>query len=566
MRVRIIISVVLMSWGMLAFSQGVTFSKLDNLNIPDGSLHMIRTYEGNFVSTGYWEDDSWLMKLNPCGGIIWSKQYNPGLERSFSFDVVERPMTTLLTVQQIDTLIPIIDTAITYRLPTARLVETNPCGVIVNEELVRIPAGNNFGLNLLCPAAPFAVDNTTQDGAIVTGQAIYWEITDTMPVTGSTRKTAYLAEFDFNLNQTDYTVFPELPAEDTLVGYDVLALPNAEGYLVSGAYFDASRDSVYLMVLRTDADLNLMWKRLWAPAPKAFLPSLGGINLSQYHAATAMVRTDAGRVYVSGSQYLDTILLASPVTSITAGLYEIDPDNGQVLNRRVFADVQNPLSLGLGLQVFDQGLLLAGSVQKLGNAAPSSAVFEVDWNLGNPTLYSYTDGGPYHYLATSVLSYANQSGGTHALAGVRYLPGGSDSTSSIIFFNSGAADTLPLSPNYYGGPIVQIEEVNVFDTLFCAPTTPPYGCVPLATGMAERLREPMFEVFPNPVSRVLTVRFVEPFRRPKEVRILDMQGRETYRVAGPWFREEMSVGIERLVPGIYVVDAGELGRRKVVVR
>lgn len=566
MRLRIIISVVLMSWGAFAFAQGVSFTKLDNLNIPDGSLNMIRTFEGNYVSTGYWDNDSWLMKLNSCGGIIWTKQYNRGLSRSFSFDVVERPTTNLLTVQQIDTLLPIIDTSVTYRLPTARLVETDPCGTVIDEAIVQIPAGNTFGLNLSCPAAPFAVDNTTQDGLVVTGQTIYWEVTDTMPLTGSTRKTAYLTVFDFSLNQIDYTVFPEFPIEDTLVGYDVLSLPNSQGYLMSGAYFDASKDSLYLMTLRADINLDLVWSTNWAAAPRTFLPTTGGVNLNQYHAATSITLGDNGRIFVGGSQYIDTILSGFPVQTITAGIYELDPQTGHILNRRLFPSIQNPISLGLKIQTFDDGLLLAGSVLKLGGAAPSSAVFQTDWNLQNSSLYAYTDGSNFNYLATSVVSYDGQPGSAHALAGVRYLPNASDSTSSIIFFNSGAQDTLPVSQTYYGGPIVQIEEVNVLDTLFCSPTTAANGCVPFAVGIVEQLDLPAIEVFPNPVQDHLTIRLEAPFRKPMEVRLLDLQGREVRRMQLAAGESERSLDVTGLAPGIYVLDVGGIGRRKVVVR
>lgn len=566
MRLRIIISVVLMSWGAFAFAQGVSFTKLDNLNIPDGSLNMIRTYEGNYVSTGYWDNDSWLMKLNSCGGIIWTKQYNRGLSRSFSFDVVERPTTSLLTVQQIDTLLPIIDTSVTYRLPTARLVETDPCGTIIDEAIVQIPAGNTFGLNLSCPAAPFAVDNTTQDGLVVTGQTVYWEITDTMPVTGSTRKTAYLTVFDFNLNQVDYTVFPEFPDEDTLVGYDVISLPNSEGYLMSGAYFDSSKDSVYLLALKADINLDLVWSTMWAAAPKSFLPPTGGINLNQYHAATSITLGENGRVFIGGSQYIDTVLSGFPVQTITAGIYELDPQTGQILNRQLFPSVQNPISLGLKINTFDNGLLLAGSVLKLGGAAPSSAVFQTDWALASASLYSYTDGSNYNYLATSILSYDNQPGSAHALAGVRYLPNASDSTSSIIFFNSGAQDTLPVSQTYYGGPIVQIEEVNVLDTLFCSPTTAANGCVPFAVGIAEQLDFPSFDVFPNPAQDHLTIRLETPFRKPTEVRLLDLQGREVRRMQLAAGEGEDSLEVTGLAAGVYVMEVGVMGRRKVVVR
>lgn len=565
MRLRIIISVVLMSWGASSLAQGVSFTKLDNLNIPDGSLNMIRTFEGNFVSTGYWENDSWLMKLNSCGGIIWTKQYNRGQSRSVSFDVVERPMTTLLTVQQIDTLLPVFDT-ISYRLPTARLVETDPCGTIIDEAIVKIPVENPYGLDLSCPAAPFAVDNTSLDGLVVTGQTIYWQLTDTMPLAGITQKTAYLTVFDIDLAQTDYTVFPEFPTDDTLVGYDVLSLPNSQGYLMSGAYFDASKDSVYLLALRTDMNLDLVWSKTWAAAPKTFLPSTGGINLNLYHAATSLAMGPNGRLYVGGSQYIDTVLAGFPVQTITAGLYELDPQTGQLLNQRLFPSLQQPISLGLKVTTHDNGLLLAGSAQQLGAAAPSSAVFETDWNLQNSSLYSYSDGGNYQYLATSILSYDNQPGSAHALAGVRYLSAAPDSTSSIIFFNSGAQDTLPVSQTYYGGPIVQIEEVNVLDTLFCSPTTAPNGCVPFAVGIIEKLSEAQVDIFPNPVESTMTIRLEAPFRKPAGIRLLDLQGREVRRMQAAAGEGEIIVDVSRLAAGVYVLEVGVRGRRKVVVR
>lgn len=565
MRVRIIISVVLMSWGMHAFSQGVTFSKLDNLNIPDGSLNMIRSVEGNYLSTGYWDDDSWLMKLNPCGGIIWSKTYNAGPERSFSFDVVERPTASIATVQQIDTLVTLLDT-FTYRLPTARIVETDQCGTILDEEFVRIPVENSFGINLLTPTAPFGVDNTTLDGLVVTGQTIYLTLTDTMPLDGTTKKTAFLATFDFNLTQQNYTVFPEFPDEDTLVGYDVLTLPNHEGYLVSGAYFDSSVDSLYLLTLRTDTALTLQWSRIWAPAPRSFLPPTGGINLTQYHAATAMQLTDDGRLYVGGSQYLDTVLINIPLQTLTAGVYELDPATGAILNRRLFPDVQNPISIGLNLEQHDNGLLISGSVWKLGGVAPASAVFETDWNLQSGTIYSYTDGSNFHYLATSVLSYEGFGGNSHALAGVRYLPASPDTTSSIIFFNSGAVDTLPLSPNYYGGPIVQIEEVNVLDTLFCSPTTPPEGCVPFVTGLVNRLEEPVFDLYPNPAREHVVLRLAGKDGLPVKLRLLDIHGRIVHQEEIVFSAGEYQIPISELSPGIYLVQLEGAGSRKLLVQ
>ena len=564
MNLRILISLLLLSLGSSLSAQGIKFRKLDNLNIPDGSLNMIATQEGNFVSVGYWEDDGWLIKINPCGGIIWSKQFQHGLGRTLGFDVVERPDGKLVMVQQIDTLLPFLNTS--YRIPGAWLVETNACGDMQRERLVKIPAGNTFGVEVLCPAAAYAIDNTSQDGLVVAGQTVYWEITDTVNLTGSTRKTLFLSHFDYDFAQIGYTVFEQFPLEDTLVGYDVLSLPNEEGFVVSGAYFDASEDSVYLLAIKTDVSLATEWVSKWAAAPPQFLPTVGGSNLSTYHAAVSLAMSPSGRLYVGGSQYLDTVLGGVPVQTIGAGVYELELATGQLLRSRVFPDLQHPLSIGLGLTTFEEGVMLAGSVLQLGNSAPASAVYAADWELQTASLYSYTDGGAYHYLATSVLSYEDQPGGVHALSGVRYLPSAPDSTSSILFFNSGAINNLPVTPTYYGGPIVQIEEVNVLDTAFCAPTAAPTACTPFVLGLAERLEIPAFEIFPVPAAEKITVQFTEVLSSALIIKLQDLAG----NVIQSWQlrpgTQETTIDLPDLPSGLYLLNIGTLGVRKVMVK
>ncbi len=561
---RICSLLLLLFLGEFLPAQTIKFRKLDNLNIPDGSLQMIATQEQNFVSVGYWEDNGWLMKLNACGGIIWSKQFHRGHYRTLGFDVVERPNGNLVTAQQIDTLLPFLSTQ--YRVPAGWIVEADPCGNLVSERLIEIPATNPLGIELLCPAATYALANTSQDGLVATGQTVYWELTDSATLAGTTRKTLYLSHFDWDLAPLGYKVFDEFPTEDTLVGYDVLSLPDAGGFVLSGAYFDASKDSVYLMAIKTDTSLNTEWVSLWAPAPAAFLPTIGTSNLSTYHAAVSLGLSDDGRLYAGGSQYLDTAFAGIPIQTIGAGIYELDPGTGDVLQRSVLTDFQRPLSLGLRLEPHDAGWLLAGSVLKFGDPAPISAVFHLDEDLELEALYTYSDGSAYSYLATSVVAAKSLPAKHHALAGVRFLAGGSDTTSSIIFFNAGAEESLPVSPTYYGGPIVQIEEVNVLDTAFCSPILPPAGCTDLATGAVEMLRRSEVLVYPNPATDWLRLDFSAPTEATFSLRMVDLLGREQQAVVIPAGTPSFDWKLEHPKSGMFVLMVGNQVIQKVLIQ
>ncbi len=541
--------------------QGIKFRDLDNLGIPDGSLNMIPSQEGNFLSVGYWEDDSWLMKLNPCGGIIWSKQFHRGAFKTLGFDVVELPNGHLASIHQIDTLIYLAGTPL--RIPAAWLLETDACGNVLSERILEIPVGIPISISIPSPAAAYAMDLSDQDELVLTGQMIYWNVTNLSPLDGTTRKTAYLARFSPGLQQQDWVIFDQFPLADTLVAFDVLSLPDKAGYVVSGAYYEAATDSIFHFALRTDSTLATLWIRRWAAAPPEFLPTVGGSQLSSYHAATTLALGPGNRLYAGGSQYLDTTLGGLPIQTIGAAIAELDLATGNVLKQVRFPDLQRPLSLGLRLQPQENGLLLAGSVLAIGATAPASAVFSCDWDLQPTGLFTYTDGGNYHYLATAVLPTPSQPSSAHALSGLRFLPA-SDTSSSVVFFNSGAVNPVVTSPSYYGGPIVQIEEVNVVDTAFCAPSVASAGCSTLTTRLEPMDKLANLAVFPQPAAGTVQIRRDGPLPAAG-FQLLDLSGAMRLRGLLPQGKETTELDLTAMPAGLYVLRVEGFAAKKVLV-
>ncbi|GAB4413873.1 MAG: hypothetical protein OHK0039_21220 [Bacteroidia bacterium] len=542
---------LLLLHALAAPAQLIEYRSLDNLNLPDGSLSMIRSGEGNFVSAGYWKQDGWMMKLNPCGSVIWSQRYRRGsLLPTRLYDVAGTATDGLLICGQIDTAQTQFGLG---HLPLGWLAETDACGEVLREHALRIPASLPLGLDtlgLLCPSAAYALDTLPGGGVILTGQVLYWAITDTLTLSGLTRKSLFLYRLDADWQTAAFTFFPQLPASDTLVGYDVMALDDG-GYVVTGAYYDQTRDSSYLLALKADANLDLVWIRRWLAAPSTISPPDTSGNLAYFHTGFSLAQGPGGRLFVGGSQFVDTTILGLPVKTLGASLSELSPATGALVRTRTYAELAYPISLGMRVAATADGLLLSGTSFPLGQSSYHSTVVETDWLLRPQARYVYADGSAYTFLSTSVLPLDPSDGETHALAGLRFLPALSDTSSSIVFFNSAATDTLPLAPRYYGGVIVQIEDVNVRDTTDCRPAQPPTSCLPTAVGLADRVQAPGWQVFPNPAAQTAWLGYAPGPSRP--ARLCDLRGRELRRWVLPAGSERLPLDLAGLPPGLYLL-------------
>ena len=537
---------LILFWGLRPLpAQLIEFIPFDNLRIPDGSFNMIPTSEGNFVSVGYWEDDGWLTKLNPCGALIWTQTYRRGQLPTRLYDVAERPGGGLWAVGTIDTLQPLPQLG---RVPVGWVIATNACGDIEREQILRLPAaGLPNVLEAWCPTTGYALDPTWDGGLVLTGQTLFWEVTNLVPLQGIVRKTAFLYRLDSLLSPVAYTALPQLPQADSLVAYSVKTLPSRE-FLISGTYHNTTTDSLYLFALKTDSLLQPLWQQTWFGAP----PQLGipgqPVNYAVYHTLSSIEASPQGTVYLGGTRF------APGLDLLDACLLAIDPADGSLLNAHRFA---NPgIDLGLRVSLFDQGVLLGGSQTLLDGTtlALGTAVLETDWQLQPQARYTYTDSSEYQFLGTSVVAGSASSGQIHALAGVRYLaPQGQaiDTSNSILFFNSAATEDLPLQAQYYGGVIVQIEDVNVRDTVNCRPAQPPTNCLPTVTGTREALTPQPLRVFPQPATDLVELHWPQPLTRPGRWHLYDAQGRCLRQGLTPVGMQQLRLPVAGLPPGLY---------------
>ncbi|MDX2283826.1 MAG: hypothetical protein NW241_06670 [Bacteroidia bacterium] len=538
--------------------QGFQFLRLDNLRIPDGSLNMIRTQEGNFVSAGYWEDRAWMARFNACGALVWSETYRRGQSQPRMHDLLELPDGRLIAAGLRDTLQPIPELG---RLPVTWLLETDPCGEVLRERILTFPAsGVPAPFEVWSPSAGYAIDTALGGGYFCAGQALPLSVGSLIPLNVQARKAPFLCRLDADLQPVQYSVFPQIPQADSLVAYDVLALPDG-GAIIAGAWFDAAQDSNYIFAIRTDAQLNPVWQRKWYGAPTQLNLSGQLVNYSFYHTGTSLALTPSGTVILGGTRFVYSL------DFLDAFLIEIDPASGTRLRERRFPNWG--LDIGLRVRTYANGILFSGgqAVYDGTGWALASVVHETDLQLAPRATYLYTDSSEYFYLATSIIPLDSLAGQRHALAGVRYLsPGGItlDSSNSIVFLNAAVADNLPLTPEYYGGVIVQIEDVNVRDTIECRPSVLPAGCQPLSTGIRLAAVPGRLRAYPNPAQDLLRLELPAALSRPAQAVLTDPLGRAVARfdLRPGLLHPELSLA--GLPPGAYDLELEGLRCRLII--
>ena len=524
--------------------QTITFSQLDNLNLPDGSMQMIETENGNFVSAGYWENEGWLAKFNPCGAIIWMKRFQRGNGRTLLWEVMEIENGDLIAVGQAETpqTVPNSPDVI-----SAFVVRTDACGNILHERQVNLPT-TGLPLGLLTPTAAYGVAKSLNDGIVITGQNIGVEISNLSPVEASLRKTVFLFELDSLLNPIQFTDFPHLPQQDSLVAYQVQTL--RDGYAVTGSYRDPVADSIYLFAAKTDSNFQQQWLERWDAAPPDLFLTGSTVDWSLYHTATALDTNALGELLIGGSHY------RNPFDFLDAFARIVDPSSGSLIDQQSYPNLG--LDLALDIQSYDQGVLLSGGLTFFDGVdwTLASSVWETQPDLSPAGLFTYTDSTDYYFLATSILPLNPLDGDAHAFAGQRYLPGiGQDTSASIIFVNAQAQDQLPETPLYYGGVIVQIEDVNIRDTILCRPASPPDEC--LLSSFIQRQELQIQEAFPVPSGDWVTLKWEGWSPYSAQVKLMDAQGRTLQQLPVLPGATEMQLSLEALPVGRYWVHGWE---------
>ncbi|TAE48257.1 MAG: T9SS C-terminal target domain-containing protein, partial [Bacteroidetes bacterium] len=524
-----------------------SYLKLNNWNVFDGSLRMIQTSDSNYVSVGYWQDSAWIMKLNLLGEIIWAKKYRYGAQATRLYDIEELSDGRLVAVGESDT----VESQLTspYPVKAALLLETDPCGEVLRVRHVCTTLDiTALNLRLLLPTVGYGLCPAPGGGYALTGQTLYTELNTLLPLTfDSIRKTAYLMRVNSQFLPQQSSVF-DFPASDSSVAYDLA--PHSNGYALTGAYFDKSNDSLYLLAFGANASLQRTWFRTWSAAPL----SAGGLNFvyAIYHAGITLEALSGDRLLLAGSRFLPLPDILDP------WMAEIGP-GGVLLQEKVF--YRPGIDIGLRARASGNAYFLAGGQGTLTgtNDHLQSCIYETDLLMNPMQTYLFDDSSGYDYLATSVIPVRQPDGCLlHVAGGVRFLRNSLgypiDSTHDVTFLSSASYDPISQDRTYYGGPVVQIEDIIIRDTTDCRPQAPVHvlnTC--LGTDVYDLLG---MVVYPNPAQDQLQLQWEVPLSKATALTMSDMAGRRCLDMLLPAGTVREGVSLAALPAGLYVLSIG----------